>query len=436
MVDKSRVGRMVLLLFVVAAFTFPFAPSPARAAKNPDEIVAGIPKYFPPYYSIDETTGRPYGFAIDTMEEIARRAGLGKVRYVVFDGWSALIQALKDGRIDIIPNIGVIEERQEDISFTSPIQTHDIAIFVRRVTGNIHGINDLRNRKVAVIAENKGLFIIKGYGKAVPVIFPSVDEAFLSLLSGDTDALVCPEPLVSFVAGRSGLSEKIKKVGKPLLEVKRAMGVGKGSAALLNTLNQEIRAFTASPEYGRIYAKWYGEPGASWDAEQIWITVGGVLFIVILITIAWHYVSLMRLNRRLLESLEKQKVSEKALRQSEAIFNQFLDHSPVHVFFKDENIRAVKLSKNYEQMLGMPIESLLGKTMDDLFPSDLAKSMVEDDKKILSEGKASEVIEKFNGRTYSTIKFPIIVDGKPRFLAGFHHGYLRTEAVGGGIERK
>lgn len=156
-----------------------------------------------------------------------------------------------------------------------------------------------------------------------------------------------------------------------------------------------------------------------WDAERVWIAVGGALFIVILIVVAWHYVSLMRLNRRLLDSLEKQKASEKALRESEAIFNQFLDHSPVYVFFKDENIRTVKLSKNYEQMLGMPIESMIGKTMDDLFPSDLARSMVEDDKKIVREGKIIEVMEEFNGRIYSTIKFPIIVDGMPRFLAGF-----------------
>jgi PAS domain S-box-containing protein len=154
-------------------------------------------------------------------------------------------------------------------------------------------------------------------------------------------------------------------------------------------------------------------------AERVWIALGGVVFLVILIAIVWHYVSLMRLNRRLLDSLEKQKAADKALRESEVIFNEFLEHSPVYVFFKDENIRTVKLSKNYEQMLGMPIESMIGKTMDDLFPSDFAKSMVKDDLKILHEGKAIEVDEEFNGRSYSTVKFPIIVDGKPSFLAGF-----------------
>jgi PAS domain S-box-containing protein len=71
---------------------------------------------------------------------------------------------------------------------------------------------------------------------------------------------------------------------------------------------------------------------------------------------------------------ERKKVEEE-LRESEAIFSSFLEHSPVFIFFKDKDIRALRLSKNYEQMLGMPLERALGKTMDELFPSDLAKSM-------------------------------------------------------------
>ena len=209
MVDKVLI-KMIQILFVLVAFAFPSPISPALAGENPSEVIAGIPKDFPPHYSIDENTGQPYGFAIDTMNEIAKRAGLGKIRYVVFDGWTAVIRALKEGRVDLIPNIGVIEERQADISFTHPIETYPIGIFSRSSTTDIHGIEDLQNRKVAVVAENKGLFIIKEYGKATPVIFQSLDEALLSLLSGNTDALVCPEPLILLIAGRSGLSERIK----------------------------------------------------------------------------------------------------------------------------------------------------------------------------------------------------------------------------------
>jgi PAS domain S-box-containing protein len=43
----------------------------------------------------------------------------------------------------------------------------------------------------------------------------------------------------------------------------------------------------------------------------------------------------------------------------------------------------------------------------------------KDDMRILSEGKEIVVEEEFNGRFYSTIKFPIHAGGKPRYLAGY-----------------
>ncbi len=107
------------------------------------------------------------------------------------------------------------------------------------------------------------------------------------------------------------------------------------------------------------------------------------------------------------------------LRESEEIFDLFMEHSPIYVFFKDENIRVLKLSKNFEAMLGKPLHECIGKTMDDLFPADFAKSIIEDDRKVLREGKPIVVHEELNGRFYTTTKFPILREGKSPFLAGF-----------------
>jgi diguanylate cyclase (GGDEF)-like protein/PAS domain S-box-containing protein len=96
-----------------------------------------------------------------------------------------------------------------------------------------------------------------------------------------------------------------------------------------------------------------------------------------------------------------------------------MENSPNYVFFKNDKIQAIRLSSNYEKMLGKPMHELLGKTMDDLFPSDLAKSMIADDLRVLNEGKQVTVEEELNGRFYTTIKFPILVKGKPRYLAGY-----------------
>jgi PAS domain S-box-containing protein/putative nucleotidyltransferase with HDIG domain len=117
--------------------------------------------------------------------------------------------------------------------------------------------------------------------------------------------------------------------------------------------------------------------------------------------------------------ISERKQAEEALQESDKIFKQFMENSPNYVFFKNDKDQAIRLSSNYEKMLGKPMHELLGKTMDDLFPSDLAKSMIADDLRVLNEGKQITVEEELNGRFYTTIKFPILVEGKPRYLAGY-----------------
>lgn len=113
------------------------------------------------------------------------------------------------------------------------------------------------------------------------------------------------------------------------------------------------------------------------------------------------------------------KKAEEALQASEEIFNAFMEYCPVYVFFKDENIRSIRLSRNYEQMLGRPFEEILAKSMNELFPEELAKDMIADDRSVISGGKPIKVVENFNGRTYETTKFPILQPGRPSMLAGF-----------------
>ncbi len=115
---------------------------------------------------------------------------------------------------------------------------------------------------------------------------------------------------------------------------------------------------------------------------------------------------------------ERKRIKDE-LKETKEIFTLFMENSPIYIFFKDASIRSLRLSKNYEQMLGRPISELIGKTMDELFPSDFAKKMIEDDKRILNEGKLISIEEEFDGHYYHTIKYPIFLNGKPEYLAGY-----------------
>lgn len=121
----------------------------------------------------------------------------------------------------------------------------------------------------------------------------------------------------------------------------------------------------------------------------------------------------------IISDITERKSAESALHEMTEMFRLFMENNPIYVFIKDENIRPVYLSRNFENMIGRPLDEILGKTMDELFPSDLAKSIIEDDKKILKEGNLLEVVEELDGKTYTTIKFPMMINGVPKYLAGY-----------------
>jgi PAS domain S-box-containing protein len=360
---QLRKLHIFALILLFASFALQFPLSPALAEKSQNEILAGVHRDFPPQYSIDEKTGKPAGFAIDTMDKIAKRAGL-KIRYVVFNDWPLINSALKEGRIDIIPNIGIVKDRTADMDFTIPLETYNISIFVRSTTTDIQSIDSLQGRKVAVVTFNVGLSIIQEYGKANPVIFKSFDEAFLSLLSGNTDALIYPETSVLLAARRSKLEARIKTIGKPLLEIKRAIAVGKGKMELLNILNKEIDTFIATPEYKKIYTKWYSAPEPYWNSQSLLIASGTIIALIIIIFIVLHFLSLIRLNRHLQKSIEKQKEAEGALRESEELFRGIIENASDLVYELTTEGIFTYLSPNWMELIGEPAAEAVGKSCE------------------------------------------------------------------------
>lgn len=133
---------------------------------------------------------------------------------------------------------------------------------------------------------------------------------------------------------------------------------------------------------------------------------------------AFELFSAKQNNKSAKETSDIKKI-ESELNETEEIFSCFLEHSPYFIFFKDENAKSLRLSRNFEVMLGKPMSELIGKSMYDLFPSELAKSMVSDDMRIINEGKQIQVDEELNGRFYSTVKFPIITVSGKKYLAGY-----------------
>lgn len=124
---------------------------------------------------------------------------------------------------------------------------------------------------------------------------------------------------------------------------------------------------------------------------------------------------------KIVSDITVRKQTEKALRQSQELFSLFMQHSPVYVYIKavtPTESRVLQASENFRHLIGISDRDMVGKTMAELFPSELATQITADDWAVVSRGEVLTLDEAFNGRHYSTIKFPL-VQGDQTLLAGY-----------------
>ena len=324
-------------------------PQPVSPADHrPGAVVAIALRNWPPHYLTDPKTGAPTGFAIDVLNRVARSCDLD-VRYVVYDDWPDAFVALESRAAIVAPNLGITDARRGLYDFTVPYETFRISIFVRTATSDIHDAGDLVGRMVGVIKDNQGLFLMRARGGSDLCVYNSLEEAFMALLSGRVDALVGPGNPILGVAMRSGLDEKLKIIGKPLQEIKRAIAVRKENPELFQRLDGAIRQFIATPEYKRIYEKWHGKAKPFWNVSRVVMGMGILLGLSIAGMFAWRHRSMIKMNRSLVEA--EQRLREIVQNTSAGYF--FID---AQGRFRDVNDAWLRLHGygRREEVIGQP----------------------------------------------------------------------------------
>lgn len=220
---QSRAYILGLIILVIIAFP---CMKPRAAAQVPDvridsvesrEVIAVVPHSWPPQYEHDEN-GKPVGFAIDVMNEVAVRAGL-TVTYKTAKNFLEAVDILDRGEADLIPNSGIVAQRMDKYAFTVPVETFVVSLFVRKDSKVVKGVADLPGRSLAVVEMNIGQFMF-GQRKDIEVhVYPDIRSALFQLIAGDIDALVFPQPVLFTLARKIGIEDRIKVVGEPLKEI-------------------------------------------------------------------------------------------------------------------------------------------------------------------------------------------------------------------------
>jgi two-component system cell cycle sensor histidine kinase/response regulator CckA len=354
-----RCGCLVFIVLSLSIFCSAAAQDKVRS--DLINVTAAVPREFPPYYEVNEK-GKPVGFAIDVMERLAVLAGL-RVTYLVQDSWTDVAEAVKGGRADLIPNIGISAEREAWLDYTAPVETFPVSIFVRSTTYDIQGADGLTGRRVAAVKFNVGASLLKNRKGVVDLmVFDNAMEATWELLAAHVDALVYPAPVLMKMVREAEVDDRIKIVGTPLVEIKRAVGVREGNLVLLERLNQAVNRFVGTAEYRQIYTKWFGRPQPFWTVRRVALAMSGLLLVAFAAMAAWRYRSMVELNRRLVDSMAERERAEKAQLESiaraegerlktEAVIAAIGDG----ISIQDTNYRVIYQNKTLQDLIGSHI---------------------------------------------------------------------------------
>ncbi len=210
---------------------------------------------FPPYADID-AQNQSTGFAVELFNTVAAMMDIPVTFHP--DQWDSVWQSLKTGKIDALPLVERIPEREGQAEFTRPHTIGYDSFFVRKGDEAIKFIEQARALNIIVLRSDVAhqILISRGFTNQL-VIVDDLADGFRLLASGQHDALLAPRLQGNVLVHNIGLN-KIIMPGPLLNEYRRefCFAVRKGNVALRDRLDQGLAIIKANGEYDRLYRKW------------------------------------------------------------------------------------------------------------------------------------------------------------------------------------
>ena len=257
------------------------------------------------------------------------------------------------------------------------METFRIVYFVRSDSQNIKTTSDVLKHTIGVAKPNAANRILAKRKGVKRKVFSDTPSALFGLLSAQVDVVAYPEPVFKKLARDGGISDRFKVVGEPLIELKRGMAVRKGRPELLALLNRGVSEFINTPEYRKIYVRYFGQSLPFWTPGRIALVMGLVLVSTAIVMAAWRYNSILQLNRKLTASSAEREGIAEELRQSEHRFKDFADAASDWFWETDQDHKFTYISQRYYDYTGFHPEERLGKTRQELVTSNDLKSSGE-----------------------------------------------------------
>ena len=310
---------------------------------------------------------QPKGLFIDIVNAIARAEGW-TLTYVACE-WQACLDGVREGRIDLMPDVAYTAERDAVFDFPVTPVLHSWSQVYSRSDKPIVSVLDLQNRRVAMLDGGVQVdafkTMVSGFGLTVQIQPErAFDAAFAAVESGRADAAVSNNWYGQYNAGRFGLVESPVVFLPSRLHIVAAQGK---HADWLAAIDRHLRQWQGDngSVYFEILREWRSKTEMAATPLRVWVTLGGVglLALLALAVVLWQGRQLLLRNRR--------------LRHEHARMQAILDAMPDLLFELDLDGRYIDVHAPRSDLLAAPSSDLLGRTVSEVLPADAAQVVLD-----------------------------------------------------------
>ncbi|WP_053163512.1 bifunctional diguanylate cyclase/phosphodiesterase [Pseudomonas brassicacearum] len=369
-----------LMTWTATAGALTLTDEELRWLKDHPDLRLGVDASWPPFEFRDDQ-GRYQGLAADYVEIIRERLAI-KLTPIEPASWTAVLEQVVQGKIDLLPGIMSTPERQNYLAFTRPYLDFPIVILAHRGGAQPHNLKELYGLKIAVVENYAPHELLRNHHPDLNLVaLPNVSSALQALATDEVDAVV--GDLASSVWSLRQLKlEGLYVSGETPYRYQLAMAVPRDNKILVGILDK-VMADMSPAEVAEIQQKWVGNVH---DYRQLWsdLLLYGLPALLLLVGIL---AVVIRINRRLSSEIARRVELEQELRSSEYHYRGLVESlSAIAWEARVSDFTYSYVSPHAEDLLGYPLSHWLipGFWRNIIHPADLIRAQTYCDHEVLA----------------------------------------------------
>ncbi|WP_214509860.1 bifunctional diguanylate cyclase/phosphodiesterase [Pseudomonas brassicacearum] len=369
-----------LMTWTATAGALTLTDEELRWLKGHPDLRLGVDASWPPFEFRDDQ-GRYQGLAADYVEIIRERLAI-KLTPIEPASWTAVLEQVVQGKIDLLPGIMSTPERQNYLAFTRPYLDFPIVILAHRGGAQPHNLKELYGLKIAVVENYAPHELLRNHHPDLNLVaLPNVSSALQALATDEVDAVV--GDLASSVWSLRQLKlEGLYVSGETPYRYQLAMAVPRDNKILVSILDK-VMADMSPAEVDEIQQKWVGNVH---DYRQLWsdLLLYGLPALLLLVGIL---AVVIRINRRLSSEIARRVELEQELRSSEYHYRGLVESlSAIAWEARVSDFTYSYVSPHAEDLLGYPLSHWLipGFWRNIIHPADLIRAQTYCDHEVLA----------------------------------------------------